>query len=220
MNKGGGSIAPSYNEFPNNKITKLKEPPWTKDTTKSNTEIKCRRAEIRRRHPHKNRRQSMTDMTVRADNRTIYEATLDIRYGCRFNDMNARLYRSMDFMFGFIGLFGGSGALIAAIGGYKALGVIAGALIAAVAVIERLVRPIEKAVEHDDAKRRYADLSARASEITLQELDKELTALQANAPSGFSALEIPAYNANLLANGRPEYSVEASAWQKTIAFFA
>ena len=162
----------------------------------------------------------MTHNTPRTDSRTKYEATLDVRFGLCYNDMNARLYRRFDSIFGFVGLFGGSGALIAAIGGYKPLGIVAGALVAALAVIERLVRPIEKAVLHDDFKARYASLNARMSDAELPDIERDLVTLQAQAPSGFHALKLPAYNANLLANGRPDYMANTSRWQRFMALLA
>jgi hypothetical protein len=156
----------------------------------------------------------MDNIHVRTDDRTKYEAILDIRYGQCYNDLNARLYRRLDLAFGFVGLFGGSGALIAALGEYKAAGVVAGALVAAVAVIERLVRPVEKAVEHDAAKKKYAALNISADDLVLAEIDRELKQLQADAPGGFRSLAKVAYNTNVTANGRPDYALGLTRWER------
>lgn len=162
----------------------------------------------------------MTNAAVRTDNRTIYEATLDVRFGCHYNDMNARLYRRLDLCFGFVGLFGGSSAFIAALGQYRTLGVVAGATIAALAVVERLVRPVEKAIEHEECRRRFSDLDQRIDALDLPVLERELKRLQGSGPSGIHSLKIPAYNANLLANGRPDCVARASIWARCVALLA
>jgi len=162
----------------------------------------------------------LTDERVRIDERTKYEAILDVRYGQCFNDLNARLYRRLDFLFGFVGLFGGSGALIAAIGQYKTLGVLTGAAVAAIAVIERLVTAVEKAVRHEDFKKEYAGLNAEADRLELSEIDQRLRKLQADGPSGFRTLGRPAYNLNVTANGRPDYVVALTRYERVFRFLA
>lgn len=162
----------------------------------------------------------MTNAAVRTDSRTIYEALLDVRFGRQYNDLNARLYRRFDLFFGFVGLFGGSSAFIAALGEYRTLGVIAGAAIAALAVVERLVMPVEKAIAHEELGRRFSALDEEAGTLDLPTLERELKRLQGTGPSGFYSLKIPAYNANLLANGRPDCTVLASRWERFIALLA
>jgi len=155
----------------------------------------------------------MSDIHNRSEPRSIYEATMDAKFGIHYNDMNARLYRRLDFLFGFIGLFGGSSALVAAIGNYQALGIASGAAIAACAVIERLVASTEKALRHDDYKRRFGALVARCSQLTLEQIDQELITLQTEAPSGFHALKVPAYNALVKANSQVKYLLPQSTWE-------
>jgi hypothetical protein len=162
----------------------------------------------------------MTQATPRLDERTKYEAELDVKYGWRYNEMNARFQRRLDFIFGFIGLFGGSGAFIAAIGEYKTLGIVAGAMVAAVAVIERLTHPVEYSIAHDTLKEKYAELLVRLPEMPLADIEKELKQLQAKSPCGLTTLAIPAYNANVLSNGRSDYVIKENAWQKFIALLS
>jgi hypothetical protein len=162
----------------------------------------------------------MASTDIRTDSRTIEEATLDVRFGQHYNDLNARLYRRLDFGFGFVGLFGGTGAFVAALGEYRTLGLIAGAVLAASAVIERLVRPVEKAVEHDACRLRFADLDARIEQLALADVERELKRLQSTGPSGFHALKIPAYNVNLIANGRPDFVLNESRWAKFLGNLA
>ena len=152
--------------------------------------------------------------------RSKYEAVLDVRYGFRFGEMNERFYRRLDLLFGFIGLFGGSAAVVGAIATYPILSLSSGAMVAAFAVIERLVRPVEKAIDHANYKKRFADLDARASKLSLDDLDSELRRLQADAPMGINSLAIPAFNANLRSNGRGDLSTQVSYWSRFIALLA
>lgn len=163
---------------------------------------------------------AMSDTHARVDTRTLYEATLDVRFGQHYNDLNARFYRRLDLVFGFAGLFGGSGALIAALGEYKTLGIITGAIVAAIAVIERLVRPVEKAVLHDEFKSHFANLDILADDLDLIGLDRALKKLQNDGPTGFHVLKIPAYNCNLRANGRPDYIQPLTRWERFITALA
>jgi hypothetical protein len=162
----------------------------------------------------------MTQVQPRLDERTKYEAEMEVKFGCRFNEMNARFHRHLDFIFGFVGLFGGSGALIAALGQYKILGIITGAIVAAVAVIERLAHPVEYAIAHDTLKEKYTDLLVRVPDMPLAEIEKELKTLQAKNPCGVTALSVPAYNATVRSNGRTDYVMEETYWQKTVALLA
>lgn len=152
--------------------------------------------------------------------RSKYEILLDVRYGARFGELNERFYRRLDLLFGFIGLFGGSGAVVGAIGSYPVIAAICGALVAALAIVERLVRPVEKAIEHCAFKKRFADLDARALKMPVDDVEAELRRLQADAPLGIESLSMPAFNANLRSNGRDDAVVKESMWQRTISLLA
>ncbi|ONN64811.1 hypothetical protein BTM36_22175 [Herbaspirillum sp. VT-16-41] len=145
---------------------------------------------------------------------------MDLKFGIRFNEMNACFYRRLDFIFGFVGLFAGSGAFLAAIGEYRTLGIVTGALVAAVAVIERLAQPIEHAIGHAALKERYAEVLSRTDEMELPAIERELRLLQAKSPTGLSALSVPAYNANVLSNGRSDYVMPTNLWQRFVALLA
>lgn len=152
--------------------------------------------------------------------RSLYEATLDVRYGVRFNELNQRFYQRLDLSFGFVGLFGGSFAFVGVITEHPVIAATAAALVAACAVLERLIRPVERALDHAAFRRRYADLDARTSGLDLSELDAELRRLQGEGPSGISGLSVPAHNLNLMSNGRGDVLIPQSAWQRFVAFLA
>lgn len=160
----------------------------------------------------------MTEPTMHP--RSHYEAVLDVRYGLRFNELNERLYRRLDLLFGFVGLFGGTSAFVAVVGSAPVLAACASALVAASAVIERLVRPVEKAVAHAEFRRRFGDLDARSGALDLVAVDAELRRLQADGPLGFAALARPAFNANLRSNGRQDALTPESRLERFAAWFA
>ncbi len=149
-----------------------------------------------------------------------YVAVLDVRYGSRYGELNERFYRRIDLVFGFVGLFGGSAVVFGAVSANPTLAAWSGGVVAACAVFERLIRPIERAVEHRDFKKKFADLDARSSAMSCVELDTALRRLQMEAPTGISSLAIPAFNANLRSNGRDESVIPETAWQKAVALLA
>jgi hypothetical protein len=136
--------------------------------------------------------------------RTLYEATLDCRFGRQFSLMNARLYQRIDFVFGFVSLFGGSTAFGGAIAQNPTLAGAAGVVLAVASILERLMAPALKAHEFKEHAKRFADLDARAHSMDVAHIDSELRRLQAEGPMGFEALALPAHNANLLSNGHAD----------------
>lgn len=144
------------------------------------------------------------------------EAILDVRYGARFGEMNERYYRHLDTFFGFVGLFGGTSVVVGIAASNPTLSAMSGAVVAACAIVERLVRPVEKALEHCTCKKRFADLDARSAMLSLEDIDSELRRLQMDAPIGISALAIPAFNANLKSNGLENAVVAETIWQRLV----
>lgn len=144
---------------------------------------------------------------ARADGRTHYEAVLDIRYGMRFNDLCARWYAKADGLLAFVSLMGTSTAVLSVVSSSPATATAAGIVLTAVGTISLLLAPGRKAEQHLQARKAYAELDARSQQRTLEELDVELRILQGTAPSGLALLARPAYNANLMTAGRPEYQM-------------
>ena len=155
--------------------------------------------------------------------RSIYEARLDIAYGVRFQELNEILYRRIDTLFGFIGLFGGSAALSAALGQWQAGGIAAGGLVAVSAICERLIRPAERVAVHQQWRKKFNELqvSVESTAVTqLEAVDAGLRLLQGQAPSGVSALAPIAYNLTVLSAGRTDYVMPVSRWQHFVAWLA
>jgi hypothetical protein len=152
--------------------------------------------------------------------RTHYEATLDVRYGVQFANLSARLYRRIDLMFGAVCLASGTAAFAGAMADRPMVSAVAGATIAAAAILERLIRPVEKAVACEALARRFGDLDAQAGTQSLDALDASLRKLQADPTPCFDGLAVAAHNRNLASHGRAEYALPRSTWCRYLEFFA
>ncbi len=137
----------------------------------------------------------------RTDGRTHYEATIDVRYGMRFNELNARLYNHIDGAISFITMLGTCGAAVSFVNQSPPLAAASGLLLAAVAALGRVIGPARKAEQHAAACRNYAAIDAAAADLTLEQIDARLRPLQASSPGGFRLLAAPAYLDNLRSNG-------------------
>src|SRR5260363_378905 len=152
--------------------------------------------------------------------RTHYEAVLDVRYGWRFNELNERFYQRLDGLLGFICYFGGSATLIGVLAHHPVFTTIASLCVASAGVLNHLISASRKAYAHAIARAKYAALDARAPRLKLEELDAELKRLQGNSPNGIRALSMPAFNTNLLSNGRPDKIQSLTFWHKWVNLMA
>lgn len=153
----------------------------------------------------------------RTDERTTYEAILDIKYGSVFNRLNQRLYERLDAALGFAGLAGGSSAIAAGMAGNAKAIAWVGGVVAALSIVERLVGAARKAEVHRQAQELYADLLGRTSQMDLADIDRQLVALQARFPDGFVGLAAVAFNRNVASAGRPDYSIHVSPWGRLLS---
>lgn len=144
------------------------------------------------------------------------EATLDVHYGIAFNRLNASLYRRIDSLFSLVNVVGGSAAFALVISGTPAIAGWIGLAIAALAYLEREVKPGQKAVLCDAQAERFGDLAGRAPTLDLVDLDRELLRLQSSGPATFDALRLPAYNNNVRSHGYPDSASPTSAWEKLV----
>lgn len=172
--------------------------------------------------PHRRTRAALKEIRMpRTDARTHYEATLDIGFGQRFNELCERFYKRLDFVFGAIGLIGGFAAASSLLGTCsQQTAVAAGLLLAANSIIERLVAPGAKAEIHAQMKRQYGQLRSQAPSLSLEALDQQLRTLQTDGPLGISGLSAVAYNANVRSEGREDFAMPLTRWNKMLALFA
>jgi hypothetical protein len=157
---------------------------------------------------------------ARSDGRTHYEAVLDVRYGMRYNDLCERFYNRLDFWISVLTVAGGSAAVLSAVIKDPEVAAYSGAVLAVIGIIGRQLGASRKAEQHGQAKKAYAALDAKSHALTVEQLDAELKPLQASAPSGIRLLALPAYNANLRTNGRPDLVQELSLGERLAFAFA
>lgn len=141
--------------------------------------------------------------------REFGEAVMDVRYGVRFNEMNERFYRRLDMTLTALSLVGGTAAVGSLLAQLPSLAAFASIAVASVATCQAVFRPQEAALRHNEFRRRFADLDARAPSMDLQVLDAELRRLQGEAPAGLSGLALPAFARNLRSHGFDASAVEA-----------
>lgn len=153
----------------------------------------------------------------RTDERTTYEAVMDVKYGCVFNRLNQRLYERLDGVLGFVGLAGGSSAIAAGFAGNATAMAWVGGVVAALAIVERLVGAARKAEIHRQAQEAYAELQARCAGMALDAIDRELVALQARFPDGVAGLAEVAFNRNVASNGRAECQLAVPGWGRLLS---
>jgi hypothetical protein len=162
----------------------------------------------------------MSNPARHSDNRTHFEAVMDVRYGVCFNDLCERFYSRLDMAFGALSLTGGSAAAASVVNGSPTLAAAAGLVLAVVAVFERLVGAAKKAEQHAAARRAYGDINALAQAMGVEEIDARLRVLQSSTPSGISSLGMPAYNANLRSAGHAQRVQPLSRIERLAALMA
>ena len=136
--------------------------------------------------------------------RTHANAVMEARYAAHYGARNERFWGRLDTTLGLLGAFGGSAAFGAALAGNTALGAVAGIVLAAASCVSLVTRPLERSIEFRDHRRKFGDLDARAPQLSLAEMDKELKCLQHEGPNGLEALAVVAWNDAVMANGHPD----------------
>jgi hypothetical protein len=149
--------------------------------------------------------------------RTHFQALLEVRFGARYNELNEGLYRFVDRLLSAISLLAGAAAFLNLLVELDGLTEWAGLIIALSAIVQVLMAPAARMIEHRELARRFTQLAGRASRLELPELDAEITRLRAGAPGGFDALN-PLAQANVLENaGYPRPKV--GWWGSFVGFF-
>lgn len=148
--------------------------------------------------------------------RTHYEAVLDIKHAVLVHRLNERLYNRLDAMLGAIGMAGGSGAVVGLLGSSPNVAAVAGAVLAALSIIERTVGAARKAEVHRQGTEAFAALEVRASALQLAEIDAELAGTKARFPDGLEGIGWVAYNRNVRSAGHISSVVPMSRWQRLL----
>lgn len=152
--------------------------------------------------------------------RTLANAVMDVRYGYHYGELNQRLWSHLDTTLNLAGALGGSAAVASLFAASPALVLSAGITMACVSVLQLVLRPAQRAAEFRDAKRSFAELDAKAWDMPLADLDRQLKGLQASAPIGSSRLGMPAYNACVRANGHESKVVTLKLTERLVSALA
>ncbi|MCH2551266.1 MAG: hypothetical protein MK001_03620 [Alcanivorax sp.] len=135
-----------------------------------------------------------------SDDRTLYEAKMDIAYAAELHRRHVQFYRYLAGICTYLTLAASAGAAM-----LTASEPLASAALAVFVVLLNMlvvtVHPETKAASHADLRRRWLELQATVSERDLPEVEKQIAMLDAVDTHTIRSLEIPAYNANLRRHG-------------------
>lgn len=155
---------------------------------------------------------------VRLDERTHYEATLDVRFAIEWNALNARLFRRVDALLKGLSLLLGSAAFGAWMAAAPQWSGLAGLLVALVTILDVVLAPGKKACAHDEARRQFNALAVRAPGLPLADLDAALETLRVECTAGgVDALRAVAYNRNLAAASRADQLIPLGPLERLLA---
>jgi len=162
-----------------------------------------------------------SSLTIQGYPRTRSEALLDVGFGATYNELNSRIYRRAHNWLSFAQAVLGSAAFAFIWAKDVTLSGYAGLAIAVLVGLDVSFDLSGRAAKFEAHARRYKELLRAAPRLGDAELDDMLRALQAEVQDGeIKTLELPAYNRNLLAQGRPDAVVPTSRWQRSIAVLA
>jgi hypothetical protein len=156
----------------------------------------------------------------KASERTLAIAITEVRYAIHFAGRNEAYWRHLDTLLNMVNALAGSAAFGAVFAQNTAIGAIAGICVAISSCTSLVMKPIDKAVEFRDFRRRFAKLDAEAWEMTLSELDKVLKVLRQEGPMGFESLGAVAWNDAMLADGHVERASELTWFQRIMSLMA
>lgn len=159
-------------------------------------------------------------MSIRTDERTEYEARIDIVVGQRIAIRHERLNRRLRMLFSFLNLLGGSAAMAGAITSSPVIMGACGITLAAVSALDFVLSPAEKSWAFTQAAGDYANLRGRMDALPLDELDQQLRVLQAQPGEILESLRYVAYNDAMLEVGRADCMVPLGKWCRFMSVIA
>lgn len=153
----------------------------------------------------------------RLDERTAYEAQLDLQYAVQLWLLHIRFWRRVRTWVACVTIVGSSFALVSWVNKNPDLTAVAALLLAITSAFSLVVNPAEKQAEARERYRAYAELRSRlANEQDLAALDAALKAAQVNDIPAIEALRVAAYNDTVRSAGRPSYALDQWAWPRML----
>jgi len=162
-------------------------------------------------------------MEARKYERTAYEARLDVTYAITLHRLTENFYKKIDTAFAFLAILSGAGILTATFGEYEIFTKIFAFVAACTGILSVAIRPAEKYALHEVWRNKFTDLLALIEAkklVDLDAIDTELRRLQGQSPSAISALELVAFNRNLMSHGRPDFRLDENWWNKVVGLLA
>lgn len=153
-------------------------------------------------------------------NRTLAVAVTEVRYAIFFAGRNEAYWRHLDTILNLMNALAGSAAFGALFAQSSTVGALAGICIAIGSCVSLVMKPIDKAIEFRDFRRKFAKLDAEAWEMELADLDMALKVLRQEGPMGFESLGAIAWNDAMLADGHEERVNRLTWFQKLMSFLA
>lgn len=146
------------------------------------------------------------------------EAILDVQYGIVVNELNAKLLSRFSVATGVASLFSSSAIYVAITQGHPLAATLAGSVVSILGLISTLSGLGEKRSEHNAMRKRFGELSSQCPQLSLDEIDARLRALQSDGPAGVRGLDWIAYNRNLLTHGYADHLVRLPLLSKLLQF--
>lgn len=136
--------------------------------------------------------------------RTLGQAVSDVRFAVHYAARNERWWRRVDTLLSLTGAIAGSAAFGSLFAADAAWGPWASGVVAVASCVALVTKPMDKAIEFRDYKRKFAELDAVAWSMSLPDLDARLRTLRQEPLSGFDSLEPTAWNDMVMADGHTD----------------
>ncbi|WP_029221542.1 hypothetical protein [Xanthomonas cassavae] len=146
--------------------------------------------------------------------RTKGEALLDLDFAIEISVLNQRFYERVSKGIAFLSLLAGSAAFVTIFSPNSVVVTVAGFLVGAFALAEKVYDFRGKAVIHAELIRSFLRLKARAKDLTLEQLDAAFGKASEKSIPVVQGLRMPAYNNNVRRHGFTDYARPLRRWEK------
>lgn len=153
--------------------------------------------------------------------RTFYQTNFEIDYALRLCLRHRKFYGHLRSVFMFINLFGTTAAVTAVFAKSPDIALIAGLVLSAVSVIDRVIDPAKKRASFVQDYKRYAKVQRAIVGKSPADAEKLLLAAREDDSDAIEALRDVAYNDVLLQQGSAaEYMIKLGIGKRLIAAVA
>jgi hypothetical protein len=142
---------------------------------------------------------------VSSEARTLYEVKAEIAYAARLFERHTRLYGRVSKYVKLATLALSIAPIASLLEKFpKELGLVFGAIVAVLSLCDVIWDPGKSAVTHEHHRKEYQRLMAKASGLSVDELDKLIDEYRIDDPVVFDSLKIPSQNDVLVALGHSQ----------------